>query len=60
MCNKKEELYIILYIVSSINYSIVNKQSGRCDNCGRAHFNSSVGNGKFIRECSNCGMKKSI
>lgn len=36
------------------------KQSGRCDNCGRAHFNSSVKNGQFIRECSKCGMKKSI
>ncbi|WP_090635892.1 hypothetical protein [Neobacillus massiliamazoniensis] len=36
------------------------KESGRCDNCGQAHFKSTVGNGKFIRECSHCGMKKSI
>lgn len=36
------------------------KNSGRCDNCNSAHFKSSVGEGKFIRECSNCGLKKSI
>lgn len=36
------------------------KQAGRCDNCGNSHFNSKVGNGEFLRECSNCGMKKSI
>lgn len=36
------------------------KVSGRCDNCGRAHFISSVKDYIFLRECSNCGMKKSI
>jgi hypothetical protein len=36
------------------------KVSGRCDNCGNAHFKSTVGNGKFVRECRHCGMKKSI
>ncbi|UOE58039.1 hypothetical protein [Cytobacillus oceanisediminis] len=36
------------------------KASGRCDNCGKAHFKSSVKNYVFIRECSNCGLKKSI
>lgn len=36
------------------------KQSGRCDNCGGSHFNSKVGDGKFLRECSSCGMKKLI
>lgn len=36
------------------------KESGRCDNCGHSNFQSTVGNGKFIRECRNCGMKKSI
>ncbi|WP_407637276.1 hypothetical protein [Bacillus cihuensis] len=34
--------------------------SGRCDNCQKAHFNSSIKNGDFIRECRNCGMKKNI
>lgn len=36
------------------------KQSGRCDNCNQAIFKSSVNNGKFLRECRNCGMKKLI
>ncbi len=36
------------------------KNSGQCDNCGRSHFISKVGDGKFLRECSNCGMKKLI
>ncbi|WP_429748502.1 hypothetical protein [Bacillus sp. S13(2024)] len=36
------------------------KSSGRCDYCDHSLFKSSVGNGKFIRECRNCGMKKSI
>lgn len=35
-------------------------KSGRCDNCGHAHFKSSVKNFILIRECRNCGMKKSI
>lgn len=35
-------------------------KSGRCDNCGHAHFKSSVKDLIFIRECRNCGMKKSI
>ncbi|WP_409303942.1 hypothetical protein [Peribacillus sp. SCS-155] len=35
-------------------------QSGRCDNCGNAQFKSSVKNFTFIRECRQCGMKKSI
>jgi hypothetical protein len=34
--------------------------SGRCDNCGNALFKSTVKNFVFIRECRNCGMKKSI
>ena len=35
-------------------------QAGRCDQCGEAEFHSSVKNYIFIRECRNCGMKKSI
>jgi hypothetical protein len=36
------------------------KVSGRCDNCGNAIFKSSVSNNVFLRECRECGMKKSI
>lgn len=36
------------------------KQAGRCDNCDNSHFNSKVSDGKYLRECSNCGMKKLI
>lgn len=35
-------------------------KAGRCDNCGRSHFKSRVEDSIFIRECSDCGMKKSI
>lgn len=36
------------------------KISGRCDNCNNSLFKSSVKNFIFLRECSQCGMKKSI
>ncbi|MED4455920.1 hypothetical protein [Metabacillus fastidiosus] len=36
------------------------KISGRCDNCNKAHFASSIKNGSFLRKCTNCGMTKSI
>ncbi|WP_338471983.1 hypothetical protein R4Z10_04245 [Niallia sp. XMNu-256] len=36
------------------------KISGRCDNCGHSHFKSTVKDFVFIRECRNCGLKKSI
>ncbi|WP_050615205.1 hypothetical protein [Bacillus testis] len=36
------------------------KVSGRCDNCGEATFKSSVKDYVYLRECRNCGMKKSI
>jgi hypothetical protein len=36
------------------------KQAGRCDNSSNSHFKSKVGNGEFLREGSNYGMKKSI
>ncbi|MGE7880134.1 hypothetical protein [Peribacillus muralis] len=35
-------------------------KSGRCDNCDKAQFKSSVKDFVYIRECRNCGMKKSI
>ncbi|WP_221413061.1 S9 family peptidase [Peribacillus simplex] len=34
--------------------------SGRCDNCGKAQFESSVKNYVYIRKCKECGRKKSI
>ena len=36
------------------------KVSGRCDNCNSSYFKSSVKGGVFLRECRECGMKKSI
>ncbi len=36
------------------------KKAGRCDNCNNSHFKSTVSEGKFLRECSKCGMKKQI
>ena len=36
------------------------KVSGRCDNCGNTIFKSSVKDFVFLRECRQCGMKKSI
>ncbi|WP_427127462.1 hypothetical protein ACQCPQ_26815 (plasmid) [Priestia megaterium] len=36
------------------------KKSGRCDNCNSSYFKSSVKGGAFLRECRECGMKKSI
>lgn len=34
------------------------KISGHCDNWGSVKFKSSVGGGKLLRKCTNCGMKK--
>lgn len=36
------------------------KMSGRCDNYDNTLFKSSVKDFVFLRECRNCGMKKSI
>lgn len=36
------------------------KKSGRCDNCDSTAFKNSVKKGVFLRECTKCGMKKSI
>jgi len=41
-------------------YEYPDKVSGRCDNCNSAYFKSSVKGGVFLRECRDCGMKKSI
>ncbi|MGG3798591.1 hypothetical protein [Metabacillus fastidiosus] len=36
------------------------KSSSRCNNCDKAHFENSVKNSLFLRQCRNCGMKKVI
>ncbi|MFP7737450.1 hypothetical protein ACLHDF_29950 [Priestia aryabhattai] len=36
------------------------KISERCDYCGSVKFKSSVSGGEFLRECTNCGLKKNI
>ncbi|WP_080781611.1 hypothetical protein [Priestia megaterium] len=36
------------------------KVSRRYDHCNSAYFKSSVKGGIFLRECRECGMKKSI
>lgn len=52
---------------SEIDVSIIYKyadlpdeRSGRCNLCDGVKFKSRVANGEFIRECVNCGLKKSI
>ncbi|RAS85165.1 hypothetical protein A4R27_03665 [Priestia endophytica] len=57
---KKEVPCIILYIVASLNYNIVNKVSGRYDNCGNARFNTKVGEGKYLHKCAICGLTKNF
>jgi hypothetical protein len=36
------------------------KISGRCGSYNSAYFKSSIKGGVFLRECRDCGMKKSI
>jgi hypothetical protein len=40
--------------------NLPDKVSGRYDTCKSAYFKSSVKGGVFLRECRQCGMKKSI
>ncbi|MCP1159366.1 hypothetical protein NKS29_16375 [Bacillus infantis] len=35
-------------------------KSGRCDNCDSTKFKSQIIDRMFVRECTVCGMKKSI
>ncbi|MEK1828969.1 hypothetical protein AAAC51_07420 [Priestia megaterium] len=58
---EQEDKYANLDLNKIYEYSeLPDKVSGRCDNCNGVRFKSSVGNGKFLRECANCGMKKNI
>ncbi|NHH92693.1 hypothetical protein GOICGAJE_01222 [Bacillus sp. MB95] len=56
-----DDKYANLDLTKIYEYSeLPDKVSGRCDNCNGVRFKSSVGKGKFLRECTNCGMKKNI
>jgi len=57
----KEDKYTNIDLNKIYEYKdLPDKIAGRCDNCGSVKFKSSVGNGKFLRECIKCGMKKNI
>lgn len=57
----QEEKYANIDLNKIYEYAdLPDKISGRCDNCGSVKFKSSVGGGKFLRECTNYGMKKNI
>jgi len=55
---EKEKEYDVNIIYDYKEYP--DRVPGRCDNCGNTLFKSSVKNFVFIRECRQCGMKKSI
>ena len=61
MLEEKKDMYANIDLNKVYEYSeMPDKVSGRCDNCGSVKFKSSVGGGKFLRECTSCGMKKNI
>lgn len=58
---KLEDKYANIDLNKIYEYKdLPDKISGRCDYCGSVKYKSSVGGGKFLRECANCGMKKNI
>lgn len=58
---KLEDKYANIDLNKIYEYKdLPDKIAGRCDNCGSVKFKSSVGGGKLLRECTNCGMKKNI
>ncbi|MGG0031615.1 hypothetical protein ABEX88_08260 [Priestia megaterium] len=58
---KLEDRYANIDLNKIYDYKdLSDKIAGRCDYCGSVKFKSSVGGGKFLRECTNCGMKKNI
>lgn len=55
------ELYTNIDVTKVYEYSeMPDEMGGRCDNCGGVKFKGSVDNGKILRECTNCPMKKNI
>lgn len=58
---EKKGLYANIDLTKTYEYKgLSDKISVRCDNCGSGSFKSSVGGGKFLCECTSCGMKKNI
>jgi len=58
---EKEDKYANIDVTKIYEYAdLPDKIAGRCDNCDSVKFKSSVKGGKFLRECTNCGMKKNI
>ncbi|WP_230932878.1 hypothetical protein [Priestia sp. TSO9] len=56
-----EDKYANLDLNKIYEYAdLPDKVSGRCDHCNSSYFKSSVKDGVFLRECRECGMKKSI
>lgn len=59
--NTMNTIYKHIDLSKIFNYTdFPDKHAGRCDNCNQSHFKSTVKEGKFVRECRNCGMKKQI
>ena len=57
----QEDKYANIDVTKIYEYAdLPDKISVRCDYCGSVKFKSSVGGGKFLRECTSCGMKKNI
>lgn len=58
---EQQDKYANIDLTKIYEYSkLPDKKSGRCDNCDGVNFKNSVGKGKFLLECLNCGMKKYI
>ncbi|GAB1803109.1 hypothetical protein OK414_09435 [Priestia sp. JV24] len=58
---EQQDKYANIDLTKIHEYSeLPDKKSERCDNCDGVNFKNSVGKGKFLRECLNCGMKKYI
>ena len=53
---KLEDKYANIDLTKVYEYAdLPDKISGRCDYCGSVKFKSSVGGGKFLRECTSLG-----
>lgn len=57
----QEDKYVSIDVTKFYEYvDMPGEVSDHCDNCDGVKFKGSVGNGKFLRECTNCGIKKNI
>ncbi|MGG0339989.1 hypothetical protein ABEY50_08060 [Priestia megaterium] len=56
---QKEDKYANVDVTKVYEHTdLPDKIADFCNNCGGVKFKSSVGRDKFLRECTNCGMKK--